>query len=452
MPAHRYNKKQNPKETLNCRKKITTKKSSCTENKTTEDSDSKGKETEFSDKKNEETDPYQQIKANELFIIDLLNKNQPHHDHCYTTIFGKKRALETGPLDSEGDADDKNNLEKHTKKNPILEIIAKCENGYMVASEEILGVNGKPKDSESDDEYEPNGNIAAAHCGQKPYPPMPKSELAKKGKMNVPEEEEPYSDEAEELATSKKKKKDTEKYANEWERKIALRCIRELKNRKKDDKIPLVCQICCDKTFTASATLMYHYRSHAGIKPFICVLCLTTFTRQHSLNYHMLIHNNQSRFTCADCGRKFRHPSHFKEHLRRHTGETPFTCADCSQKFKTRNTYKRHLKTRHGKLLTANGISVLSNEEFQKVRTKPYKKFNNIKEIEQSAQLPSPDVSPDIKCEKSNLPTTFTTTTTITTIASSTNLVSTTNSTNTVTPSTSTDKSLYVPIEIIVKN
>lgn len=51
-----------------------------------------------------------------------------------------------------------------------------------------------------------------------PYPPMPKSELAKKGKMNVPEEEEPYSDEAEELATSKKKKKDTEKYANEWER------------------------------------------------------------------------------------------------------------------------------------------------------------------------------------------------------------------------------------------
>lgn len=156
MPAHRYNKKQNPKETLNCRKKITTKKSSCTENKTTEDSDSKEKETEFSDEKNEETDPYQQIKANELFIIDLLNKNQPHHDHCYTTIFGKKRALETGPLDSEGDADDKNNVEKHTKKNPILEIIAKCENGYMVASEEILGVNGKPKDSESDDEYEPS--------------------------------------------------------------------------------------------------------------------------------------------------------------------------------------------------------------------------------------------------------------------------------------------------------
>lgn len=41
-------------------------------------------------------------------------------------------------------------------------------------------------------------------------------------------------------------------------------------------------------------------------------------------------------------------------------------------KFKTRNTYKRHLKTRHGKLLTASGIYLLSPEEFSRVRTKPY--------------------------------------------------------------------------------
>lgn len=45
---------------------------------------------------------------------------------------------------------------------------------------------------------------------------------------------------------------------------VALRCIRELKGRKKDDKMTLVCKICKDKSFTAGATLMYHYRSHAG--------------------------------------------------------------------------------------------------------------------------------------------------------------------------------------------
>lgn len=66
--------------------------------------------------------------------------------------------------------------------------------------------------------------------------------------------------------------------------------------------------------------------------------------------------------------------STFQEHLRRHTGETPFVCSDCPQKFKTRNTYKRHLSTRHGKLLTASGIRILSCEEFAKIRTKPYRR------------------------------------------------------------------------------
>lgn len=40
-------------------------------------------------------------------------------------------------------------------------------------------------------------------------------------------------------------------------------------------------------------------------------------------------------------------------------------------RFKTRNTYKRHLKTRHGKILSAQGIHVLPEDEFYKVRTSP---------------------------------------------------------------------------------
>ena len=155
IPAPRYSKKQNPKDTPTCRKKIATKKAYA-ENKTTQDAD-KGNETEFCDEKNKETDPYQQIKGNELFMTDLFYKNQPHLDHCYTTIHGKNCTVDAASLDSEGDTGDQNNVQMFTKKNyPILEIVAKCENGYMVASEEILGINGKPKDPESDDDYEPS--------------------------------------------------------------------------------------------------------------------------------------------------------------------------------------------------------------------------------------------------------------------------------------------------------
>ena len=45
----------------------------------------------------------------------------------------------------------------------------------------------------------------------------------------------------------------------------ALKCIRELRVRRRESAaLPLVCKICKDKTFTAAATLLYHYRSHAG--------------------------------------------------------------------------------------------------------------------------------------------------------------------------------------------
>ncbi|KAK6638552.1 hypothetical protein RUM43_006819 [Polyplax serrata] len=143
----------------------------------------------------------------------------------------------------------------------------------------------------------------------------------------------------------------------------------------------LQCTICQPpRAFTAPTTLISHYRSHAGIKPYECRICNAVFTRQHSLNYHMLIHTNQTRFTCQDCGRKFRHPSHFKEHRRRHTGESPFECSDCLMRFKTRNTYKRHLRTRHGKVLTTSGgLIILSEDEFQMVRTVPRQNVTPVK-------------------------------------------------------------------------
>ncbi|XP_012233055.2 uncharacterized protein [Linepithema humile] len=160
------------------------------------------------------------------------------------------------------------------------------------------------------------------------------------------------------------------------EREMALAYIERIKKKGNPTGSNLQCRICDPpRSFTAPTTLVSHYRSHAGIKPYECRICRAVFTRRHSLKYHMLIHQNQTRFTCTDCGKKFRHPSHFREHQRRHTGEAPFGCDDCGQRFKTRNTYKRHLKTRHGKILTTVGeVFHLSEEDFQKVRTNRRKK------------------------------------------------------------------------------
>ncbi|XP_069695781.1 uncharacterized protein [Periplaneta americana] len=176
----------------------------------------------------------------------------------------------------------------------------------------------------------------------------------------------------------KKKPKGKAKFIGQSkaEKEMAMHLIETMK--RKGNTESLECHICNPpRSFTAPTTLISHYRSHAGIKPYECRICHSVFTRQHSLNYHMLIHSNQTRFTCADCGRKFRHPSHFKEHRRRHTGESPYECSDCMLRFKTRNTYKRHLKTRHGKVLTTSGgLIILSEEEFRRVRTLPRSPHN----------------------------------------------------------------------------
>ncbi|XP_012148828.2 uncharacterized protein LOC100881441 isoform X1 [Megachile rotundata] len=190
------------------------------------------------------------------------------------------------------------------------------------------------------------------------------------------------SSKAVEITTTKPKGKAKFIGTSKEEREMALAFMDRIKKKGNPTGSNLECRICNPpRSFTAPTTLVSHYRSHAGIKPYECRICRAVFTRRHSLKYHMLIHQNQTRFTCGDCGKKFRHPSHFREHRRRHTGEAPFGCDDCGQRFKTRNTYKRHLKTRHGKVLTTTGeLLHLSEEDFQKVRTNRRKRNDTNKD------------------------------------------------------------------------
>lgn len=160
--------------------------------------------------------------------------------------------------------------------------------------------------------------------------------------------------EVEKPAVRIKNKRTVAAVSNEDKRR-ALNAMEELRARgaTTDD---LMCRLCDPaRPFTAYSTLLTHYRSHAGLRPFECSLCGATFTRQHSLNYHLMTHANQTRFTCPHCNRKFRHPTHFKEHVKKHGEVVQFLCNFCPASLSTQSQYRKHLKMRHNKTIDIMG-------------------------------------------------------------------------------------------------
>ena len=116
---------------------------------------------------NEETE--RRIEENEQFIIDLLSKTQPHHDHNYTTIFGRRKGSDIihhlmEDSDDEQDLPDNGNTivyldkkGKKTKKRPNAKPIlflrhrSPNENVPMVSKEEVINDQNVESDSEEDE-------------------------------------------------------------------------------------------------------------------------------------------------------------------------------------------------------------------------------------------------------------------------------------------------------------
>lgn len=135
----------------------------------------------------------------------------------------------------------------------------------------------------------------------------------------------------------------------------ALQAMEELRGKGATTK-DLICRLCDPpRSFTAYSTLLTHYRSHAGLKPFECSICQATFTRQHSLNYHLMTHENKTRFNCPNCNKKFRHSFHFKEHMKKHVAAVQFNCTLCETVVGTLSILRKHLKTKHNKIIHTNG-------------------------------------------------------------------------------------------------
>lgn len=113
----------------------------------------------------------------------------------------------------------------------------------------------------------------------------------------------------------------------------------------------------CDRTFTSSASLYTHKKSHDDERKYVCQFldCGAKFNRSHHLQAHLLIHESIKPHICPvpGCNAAFTQNGNLQIHMRTHTGEKPFKCSEegCDAAFAqgahlNRHTYEYH--TREG--------------------------------------------------------------------------------------------------------
>ncbi|VDN16862.1 unnamed protein product [Dibothriocephalus latus] len=107
----------------------------------------------------------------------------------------------------------------------------------------------------------------------------------------------------------------------------------------------------CEKKFRSHNSLVNHYRTHTGERPFVCDFpgCWQAFARQSNLITHRLVHLDREmrrKFICpvGGCGRNFLKKTNLEDHLNLHLGRRPYKCEHpgCAKAFRCRSNLSGH--------------------------------------------------------------------------------------------------------------
>ena len=113
---------------------------------------------------------------------------------------------------------------------------------------------------------------------------------------------------------------------------------------------PFKCQFPnCNKSYINQSSLNLHYRSHTGIRPFICKICGKNFIEKGNLRIHLNSHSNDKPFKCQFCEKSYKIKSHLIEHINiSHLKLKKFKCNLCNSSFGRKSTLNSHMKTHTG--------------------------------------------------------------------------------------------------------